>query len=107
VETGCGGEEEEESKSPIIYIPNTSHLVLTVTLKGSALISSLSMKTSWTGEVARWSRAFAALVDLDSVPGNHMVVHDHPELQFLGILHPLLASTGTAIHTYIQAKSNT
>jgi hypothetical protein len=67
--------------------------------------------------MVQWLRALAALPeDQGLIPSNHMVSHIHLQLQFQGIQHSLLTSTGTrhtcgaqpcmhAQHLYVQNKN--
>lgn len=59
------------------------------------------------GEMALWLKVHANLAEgLRSVPITHMVTHNHPKLQFQGLLWPSLASVGIVgpLSTYMQAK---
>jgi hypothetical protein len=60
-------------------------------------------RISRAGEIALWISALAVLPeDLGSIPSNHSGPHNHLELQFQGIRHPLLPSRVAC--AYMQAK---
>lgn len=50
----------------------------------------------WAGEIVQWWKKHAALTaDQSSVPSTHREVHNHHQLQLLGISCSPLASAGT------------
>lgn len=62
-------------------------------------------------ETAQWSSTPAALQKkLSSIPSSHMVVHNHPYLQFQELQCPLLILIGTrhtsGAHTYMQQHTH-